>query len=665
MSDASFSDAEDIDGDINSQPGRIAPLNEATAVPRAVAPSSNVQGNRPPEAGFNEVWFTNTQAIYLMNVRQRGKEACLWREALKFWHSRIQNAPYERVKISVARKVLVAARLTGLNQPIYYETFRRLGPRILENEESNMDSLLETMRPLHSDSNWYRRFYGAEDRWDREFLSYHLEKLTGVSTSTEKHTEEKFGFSIVHVRSKRYHPVEMAAILRGLVGTTRDKMPGDLDANLTEEWLKRAEKLEDLQNDELNNVYTEVQMFVIRCMEHYYRAQQSLESAMRRAADVGVIPFCKLDSVDRYDFENTELDRFYHDHPGGQETATLAQIEEYVNEEKRVWDKWKSVLDFEGVPEPQIFKFLDDLSAPSMMTNLTSYIKVYMERKVNLRENARRAGRLACVREAILESQKQVQDAKTMHGEGRRIAVFGYKMAHNEKKGVPESEEKSVVVRMVSLYRKTDSNDSRQELDSRLFEIGLSLSGNYLNFDLSVEHDDTVDVLKTCGLGIETSDSISFYQFVNRDKHSPNSKTVEEILSQTNPSTPKFTHILLVLNDKRSEGGSHFQDISDAGSRFLIDLREVGNVKTEGVGYSALAVEPIASVCQVGESTEVLPFYRLAVLMPPSAVYQTGTGRLTATAPRGQGFMESAEVIAGIDILARSLLNQNILKFML
>eukprot|EP00960_Hanusia_phi_P074429 768239-Hanusia_phi.AAC.1 len=113
--------------------------------------------------------------------------------------------------------------------------------------------------------------------------------------------------------------------------------------------------------------------------------------------------------------------------------------------------------------------------------------------------------------------------------------------------------------------------------------------------------------------------------------------------------TPRFTHILLVLNDKRAESGTHFQDISDAGSRFLIDLREVGKVETEGVGYRALAVEPIASVCQGGESSEVLPFYRLAVMMPPSAGIQDDTSRLITKAPRGQGFMESAEVIAGIE----------------
>eukprot|EP00960_Hanusia_phi_P014677 434294-Hanusia_phi.AAC.2 len=642
-SSAESDDYADLNNDIGLGSSRGSADSDASSASIDIDRDTPSQYNYS-ETRFDQTWYDEIQAEYAAKVRTEGKDACRWCKVLQFWQEKIRDAPMESVEEGVACKVLRAARLARFAQPMDYETLRRLGPEILESNEDNLDSILARMKPQQHDTEWYsKRYYGPQARWDREFLSIHLEKLTGISIAVEKHAkdEKKFGFSISHVRSNRYQPVELAAILRSLVETSSEQIA---EENLIEEWIERAESLEDDDNKE--GVYTEVQTFIIRCMEQFKRAEQSQFGAILRAADVGVIPFCRLNDVNLYDFEPTKLNEFYHEQQPGYETATLQQIEACVNEEKRVWQKWSEENGCKL--EPPLFSALKDISTPSSMTNLTSNIKLYMERKLNLQETFQRAGRVSCVRAAILELQKHVQDTRTVNGEGRKIAVFGYKMAHNDKKGIPESEEKSVILRKIALYRKQEVNESRQEIDFSLYEIGLSLSGNYLNFAPS-DAEELNDVLKTSGLGLDKDDSISYYQFVNHDKYSSDSKTVHEILSQSNQMNQSFTHILLVLNDRRMGSEAHFQDIADAGCRFLIDLRDVGNVKTEGVGYKALAVEPIASVCQMGESSEVLPFYRLAVLMPPSAMYQTGaTSRLTVKARRGQGFMESAEVIAGM-----------------
>eukprot|EP00960_Hanusia_phi_P057374 763546-Hanusia_phi.AAC.1 len=645
-------DFSDMDDDIRT--GAADPVVDSP--PSDISLDTSSSQYNYSERKFDQRWYDKIQAEYTARVREGGKDECLWSKVLQFWQEKIRDAPFEKVEREVACQVLRAARLARLTQPMDYETLRRLGPQLLETDENNFDGILTRLKPQQLDSEWYKSYYGSPARWDRDFLSSHLEKLTGISIAVEKHAkdEEKFGFSIAHVRSNRYQSVELAAILRSLVETS--SVPIAEESSI-EEWIKCAERLEGDDNRDSAD-YIEVQTFIIRCMDQFKRAEQSLIGAIMRAADVGVIPFCKLNNVNLYDFEITKLDEFYHEQQPGYETATLEQIANCVNEEKRVWKKWREE---NNCKEPPLFSSLKDISTPALMTNLMSNIKLYMERKLNLQENVQRAGRLSCVTAAILDSKKHMQDTRTGSGEGRNIAVFGYKMAHTDRKGILESEEKSVILRKISLYRRQEFNETRQEIDFSLYEIGLSLSGNYLNF-VPNDEEDLNDVLKTSGLGLDKSDSISYYQFVNHNKHSSDSKTVHEILSQSNQLNQNFTHILLVLNDRRMGNETPFQDISDAGCRFLIDLRDVGNVRTEGVGYRALAVQPIASVCQVCDSSEVHPFYRLAVLMPPSAVYQTGKSTLTAKARRGQGFMESAEVIAevlGLDAIDRQNMNKD------
>lgn len=56
--------------------------------------------------------------------------------------------------------------------------------------------------------------------------------------------------------------------------------------------------------------------------------------------------------------------------------------------------------------------------------------------------------------------------------------------------------------------------------------------------------------------------------------------------------------MLLAVETGGSPGAAH-SEIADAGGRFLIDIGRVGSVKTEGMRYQPLAVEPTASVVRI------------------------------------------------------------------
>ena len=94
---------------------------------------------------------------------------------------------------------------------------------------------------------------------------------------------------------------------------------------------------------------------------------------------------------------------------------------------------------------------------------------------------------------------------------------------------------------------------------------------------------------------------VTFFQFVPASTHCPSSRPVEELLdnsAQFSSSDDRegFTHVLLTVKTEGSSRGDAHTDIADAGGRFLIDLKRVGVVITEGMRYQPLAVEPTASV---------------------------------------------------------------------
>ena len=75
-----------------------------------------------------------------------------------------------------------------------------------------------------------------------------------------------------------------------------------------------------------------------------------------------------------------------------------------------------------------------------------------------------------------------------------------------------------------------------------------------------------------------------------------------DFFSSSTPHPPPlqqcFTHVLLAVETSGSPGAAH-SEIADAGGRFLIDIERVGSVRTEGMRYQPLAVEPTASVVRV------------------------------------------------------------------
>ena len=94
---------------------------------------------------------------------------------------------------------------------------------------------------------------------------------------------------------------------------------------------------------------------------------------------------------------------------------------------------------------------------------------------------------------------------------------------------------------------------------------------------------------------------VTFFQFVKVSTHSPSSRPVEELIDNSAQFSSSdvgggFTHVLLNLKPEGSSCGAAHAEIADAGGRFLVDLRQVGSVVTEGMRYQPLAVEPTASV---------------------------------------------------------------------
>ena len=159
---------------------------------------------------------------------------------------------------------------------------------------------------------------------------------------------------------------------------------------------------------------------------------------------------------------------------------------------------------------------------------------------------------------------------------GRRVAVFGY-TSGPEGKGVPEVAEQWVIVRAVAISRKFTGEDSTgsgaensQRLDASVFEVGVSLAGNFLHFK-PCDSDELLDMLKTSGLGLQKEDDLHFFKFVPHGQNSPKSRGIEDLLpSQRTDDREEYTHALLSIPDNthlRQGSLSAYAEIADAGPR--------------------------------------------------------------------------------------------------
>ena len=665
-----YSDEEDYSD------GRLYPTAEPHTSAAPTAPVIQIQspliGNadgleNENDRRFDMHWVNTLHRTILNEVRTHGIEACLWSSILEKWQSFLADVPFEDVEFGCIRAILQHARLTPNAQPTFYETLRKLGKDILykENIEENVRrSLLDRLlSPGPGDTEIYAQYFGEREKWYEEnskSLINHLDKLHALygSTLTQELNKEKvLGFIVPHIRSNRYHPVELAAILRHLLR--------GVDETKSERLRSLAARL-DADDQPSTEDVAEAQTFILRCFENIYRARQSLDGAEKRSGAVGVILF--TDMSNDTEMQRSNLDQWYDrtmeqagQTAAGQnplERSTLKEVRQLIDSEKVLWEEWKSRLtegrkgrDFKIGQQP-LFSVLNKLHSPSLPSQVMNSIKTYCEKKKNLRDLARKSSLLHCVIQAIEDTGADLQQAVVAAAPrgGRVIAVFGYAV-NSEGKGVPEASEQSVIVRSVPLTRKHGLGEeagASEELDARVFEIGVNLAGTYLAFEPR-DGDELLDMLKTSGLGLGRDDRVHFFMFLAPGQHSPRSKPVEELLRPLSEEGVEFTHALLTIPDSPSR--QSYTEISDAGGRFLIDLKRVGSVKTEGMRYQPLAVEAAASVA-VGEDGRVRAFRRLAVLLPPSMPNEMPLGyklgRLAQDADRGEGFQESAEIVAEV-----------------
>ena len=110
-------------------------------------------------------------------------------------------------------------------------------------------------------------------------------------------------------------------------------------------------------------------------------------------------------------------------------------------------------------------------------------------------------------------------------------------------------------------------------------------------------------ILKTSGLGLhEHDDHLTFFMFVPRDTHDPESQPVKEVLEARHLAREEelaYTHVLLTTPEDTSARGMAYSEISEAGGRFLVDLERPGSVRMEAVSFHPLAVRQAASVAVV------------------------------------------------------------------
>jgi hypothetical protein len=465
------------------------PIATALQVSRQSRSTHLIEDEEYDGPQYDLAWVNSLHQQILDDVRTRGIEACRWSNVLEKWKESLSNAPFEEVELGCIRLIMQHARLTPVAQPTFYETLRKLGRDILseeiENDDVRRDLLHRLLTPTPGDSAMYTQYFGARERWeDRRSLSNHLDKLHaqyGSSLSQELTKEKVLGFMVPHIRSNRYHPVELGAILRHFVR--------DIDG--AQRWNDLADSL---QNDAQasSEQSSEAQAFILRCFENIYRARQSLKGAEKRNRAVGVILFADLAAdAEHGEMRRTRLDVWYDEemelssrNPSDRayqnplERCSLKKVQALLASEEREWNTWAPRLQNRGdfrIGDQPLFQLLGPsrLAANSLLSQVMNSIKAYCEKKKSLRDLARKSSKRCCVQQAIEDWGADLQQAAAaVPRGGHRIAVFGYTL-NSDGRGVPEAEEQSGIVRSVRLTRKCGGDESggSEELDTCVFEV--------------------------------------------------------------------------------------------------------------------------------------------------------------------------------------------------
>ena len=296
------------DGLVLARSSEQQPNNEqnVNSIPGSIPRSNNIQASN---VRFDLRWVESVHQQILREVRLEGIEACSWSNILEKWKENLKYAPFEEVEFGCVRAILQYARLTPIAQPTFYETLRKLGKDILcvnlDDESIRRNLLDRLLTATDNDSEMYSQFFGHADKWrDDRSLINHLDKLHaqyGSSLSQELTKEKILGFMVPHIRSNRYHPVELGEILKHLVRGIQNAQRWTALANL-------------LQTDEpeLADISSEAQAFILRCFENIYRARQSLEGAEKRNGAVGVIIFADISAdAEHSNMHRSRLDKWY------------------------------------------------------------------------------------------------------------------------------------------------------------------------------------------------------------------------------------------------------------------------------------------------------------------------------------------------------------------
>ena len=167
-----------------------------------------------------------------------------WEDLLDEWSNHIKDIDFDEVPGDCIEKVLKYARLTpSRKHPSYYEILRKLGKRILElprtpasDDESPSSVLEEKFENLREElldhyrnlPTSYRPYFGCtcetetcrgsgcpmnETKWNTKLLRKEISEMLGISLKNLQH-ETQLGFVLALVKSERYTPAEMHAIIK-------------------------------------------------------------------------------------------------------------------------------------------------------------------------------------------------------------------------------------------------------------------------------------------------------------------------------------------------------------------------------------------------------------------------------------------------------------------
>jgi len=608
----------------------------------------------------------------------KGYEECKWAKVLDYWSNVLKDVPFYKLPLFLIKDILKIARLQQAATPQHaYELLRRLGSSILDelSDEETLRGLKEKFSLHQSDDTSHQRNdQDYADKMDKSEIEKQIKAMRGKDgpvASTEE--EEKLGFVVLHVRSDRYYPIEIGAIIRYLVSvmqgtdscneTPRGK--GAL-AQLVTRWKQLSKDLQalDENGEKGEQKKQEAQRFISTCYDAYHRAQIAFDKEEKRCWQLGVILQHGESRLDAW------YERYRQDHLT---EVSIEQHFEIIREEKGCWKKRvvevKRRLNDRGIDIPSkehdMFKYastsiksladLAFLGNTHSIADMQQQMAAYAKKKKHLAGFAEKVEIRECVKEVMNsfkpDSGQEQNLADDRSGKGKLVAVFGH--APPDALG-----EEAVIVRNVPLPSNLNAQSELGDETISIIEIGLRLEGSYLEYKPQKDDSDSM-VASSASIKVKEEDMI-FFKYIRPEHHVPHSKTIAELF-HTTASEPAFTDVLILIPEPEPDGqtgqeprNNAYSEVSDAGGRFMIDLKNPGTVRTDGANYYPIPVKPGPSTVTEDKGTAgLIPFQRLAVMLPPSISpqYIHLHQKLPRSSIKG-GFSESAEIIAQVLALA-------------